>query len=201
MVPYYGKHGAKQCIHSKPIKFGFKLWVMATPLGDCNTFHPYAGKDSVLQGYEIIGLGPGASVVANLVSKLPVMQTSNYHIVIDNYFTSPDLLRHLSAMGVVATGMRANAMRANRMENTPLRNMIKMNKEKQGSSDVATNVSSDIPAVPWKDNKVINAISTVAGKQSIQQDKRCRHREKRRVNIEQPNIINQCNTCCCCDRL
>ena len=40
-------------------------------------FHPYAGKDSILQGYEIIGLGPGASVVANLVNKLPVMQTSN----------------------------------------------------------------------------------------------------------------------------
>ena len=83
MVPYYGKHGAKQCIHSKPIKFGFKLWVMATPLGDCNTFHPYAGKDSILQGYEIMGLGLGASVVANLVSKLPVMQTSNYHIAMD----------------------------------------------------------------------------------------------------------------------
>ena len=146
---------------------------MVTPLGDCIIFHPYAGKDSILQGYEIIGLGPGASAVANLVSKLSVMQTSNYHIVIDHYFTSPDLLRHLSAMGVVAAGMRANTMRANRMENAPLRNMIKMNKEKQGSSDVATDVSSDITAVPWKDNKVVNAISTVAGKQPIQQVKRC----------------------------
>ena len=77
MVPYYGKHEAKQYIHGKPIRFGFKLWVMVTPLGDCIIFHPYAGKDSILQGYEITGLGPGASVVANLVNKLPVMQTSN----------------------------------------------------------------------------------------------------------------------------
>ena len=43
-------------------------------------------------------------------------------------------------MGVAATG----TVRANRMENAPLRDMIKMNKEKRGSSDVVTDVSSDI---------------------------------------------------------
>ena len=43
---YFGKHGAKQYIHSKPIRFGFNLWFMATPLGYCIQFRPYAGKDS-----------------------------------------------------------------------------------------------------------------------------------------------------------
>ena len=60
----------------KPIKFGFKLSVMATPLGCCVQFCPYADKNSIL--HENIGIGLGASVVANLVSKPPVMQTSNY---------------------------------------------------------------------------------------------------------------------------
>ena len=105
MVPNFGKHGAKQYIYSKPIKCGLKLWVMATPLGYCIQFRPYAGKKSTLQWYENIELGLGASVVANLVSKFPVMQTSNYHIVMDNYFTSPAFLRHFRAMGVAATGM------------------------------------------------------------------------------------------------
>ena len=50
-------------IHGKPIKFGFKLRVMATPLGYCIQLCPYAGKDSILQGYGNIGLGLGASVV------------------------------------------------------------------------------------------------------------------------------------------
>ena len=45
----------------------------------------------------------------------------------------------------------------------------------------------------WKDNKVVNAISTFTGKQTIQQRKHYCHREKRRVDIEQPNIINQFN--------
>ena len=155
----------------------------------CILFRSYAGKDSTLQEYENIGLGLGTSVVANLVSKLPLMQSSNYHIVMDNYFTSPALLSHLSAMGVAAIG----TARANRMENAPLRDMVKINKEKHRSSDVVTDVSSDITAGRWENNKVVNAISVCTGKQPIQQAKRYCHREKRRVNIEQPNIINQYN--------
>ena len=134
-------------------------------IGYCIQFWPYTGKDSILQGYENIGLGLETSVVANLVSKLPMMQTSDYHIALDNYFTSPALLRHLSAMEVAATG----TMWANQMENAPLWNMVKTNKEKCGSSDVVTDVSSNMTAVCWKDNKVVNAISTFTGKQPIQQ--------------------------------
>ena len=70
MIPYFGKHGAEQYIHGKPIKFGFKLWVMATPLEYCIHFHPYAGKDSILQEYEQLFVG--------------------------NHDTSPALLRHLN---------------------------------------------------------------------------------------------------------
>ena len=92
-------------------------------------------------------------------------------------------------MRVDATG----TVIANQMENAPLRDMAKMNKEKCESSDVVTDVSLNITAVRWKDNKVVNTISTFTGKQPIQQVKRCCHREKRRVNIEEPNIINQYN--------
>ena len=86
MVPYFGKHGAKQCIHGKSIKSGTKLWVMVTPLGCCIQFLLCAGKDSILQEYENTGLDLGASVVANLVRRLPVMQIYNYHIIMENYF-------------------------------------------------------------------------------------------------------------------
>ena len=48
-------------------------------------------------------------------------------------------------------------------------------------------------AVRQKDNKVVNAASTFTGKQPIQHVKRYFHREKRKVNIEQTNIINQYN--------
>ena len=84
-------------------------------------------------------------------------------------------------------------VRANRMENAPLLDMVKINTGKRESSDVVTDVYSNITAVRWKDNKVVNAISAFTGKQTIQQVKRNFHREKQRVNIKQPNIINQYN--------
>ena len=157
MVPYSGKQGAKQYIQGKPIKFGFKLWVMATLLAYCIQSDPYADKDSILQEYENIGLGLGASIVAQLVSKLPIMQVSNYQIAIENYSTSPALLRHLRAMGAAATG----EVRAYRMVNAQLQHMVKMNREKLKLSDVATDVSSNITAVSSKDNKVVIVISTL----------------------------------------
>ena len=58
---------------------------------------------------------------------------------------------------------------------------------------MVTDVSSNITAVRWEDDEVVNAISTFHGKQPIQQVKCYCHREKQRVNIEQANIINQYN--------
>ena len=68
-----------------------------------------------------------------------------------------------------------------------------MNKEKNGPLDLVTDISSNMTPGPWEDNKIVNAISTFTGKQPIQQMTCYCHHEKWRVNIEQPNIINQYN--------
>ena len=62
--------------------------------------------------------------------------------------------------------------------------MLKLEKEKRGLSDVVTDVSSNITAVGWKDNNVVNVIFTFTGKKPIQQFKLYCQGEKRRVNIE-----------------
>lgn len=41
MVPYYGHHSTKQHIHGKPIRFGYKIWCMATRLGYLIQAEPY----------------------------------------------------------------------------------------------------------------------------------------------------------------
>ena len=33
MVPYYGRHSCKQFIRAKPIRFRYKLWVLASATG------------------------------------------------------------------------------------------------------------------------------------------------------------------------
>lgn len=33
MIPYYGRHPTKEFIRGKPIRWGYKAWVPAEPLG------------------------------------------------------------------------------------------------------------------------------------------------------------------------
>ena len=44
MVPYFGRHSAKQFIRGKPVRFGYKIWSLATRLGYLTNTIPYNGK-------------------------------------------------------------------------------------------------------------------------------------------------------------
>jgi hypothetical protein len=62
MVPYYGHHSAKMFIRGKPIRFGFKLWVLAADSGYPFNVQVYCGKSTTLPGDagasdETFGLG------------------------------------------------------------------------------------------------------------------------------------------------
>ena len=189
MVPYFGKHGAKQYIHGKPIKFGYKMWVMAKPLGYCIQFRPYAGKDAAFTEYGDIGLGLGAAVVAHLLKMLPPHPGSNYHAVMDNFFTSTKLIRYLQLKSISATG----TVRLCRMENPPLKDVKMMEKEARGASDVAVDANINMAAVRWKDNKVVNVLSTFAGKDPVQKVKRYSQEAKKRIDIPQPKVVHVYN--------
>ena len=97
VVPYFGCHGCKQYMRNKPVKFCYKFWVAATPLGYTIQFYPYAGKG---ENYDS-NLGLGGSVIATLAEKLTSQVGSNYHIIMDNVFTSP---KRLKAKGIAVSG-------------------------------------------------------------------------------------------------
>ena len=84
MVSYFGRHGCKQFIKNKPVKFRYKLWVAATPLGYGIQFYPYMGNDSFFDP----DLGLGGSAVDKLTDSFPKHAGSNYHIITDNFFAS-----------------------------------------------------------------------------------------------------------------
>ena len=185
MVPYYGRHGCKQYIQIKPVKFGYKLWVAATPLGYVIQFYPYAGKDDNYNK----DIGLGRSVVMTLMSKLPTVPNSNYHVVMDNCFTSPSLLRLLKGNGMAATG----AVRANRTENAPLQAVDDMKKKARGSSDVVNDSKSNVTLVRWKGNKVVTVASALYGKEPTKMERRYIKDKGGRVEIDQPNSISVYN--------
>ena len=189
MVKYFGKHGAKQHIHGKPIRFGYKFWTMASPTGYCIYTLPYGGKCSTVDEYGDVGIGLGGAVVSCLADQLPAVQQSHYHIVTDNFFTSPGLLSHLRSRGMAATG----TVRINRTNGAPLRSVEEMKKMQRGSSDVVVDIDNGIGATRWKDNKVVTVLSTYTGQHPMRTASRFCRKERKRITIYQPDMINAYN--------
>ena len=104
-------------------------------------------------------LGLGGSVVDKFTDSLPKQHESNYHVITDNFFTSPQLLRSLNRKGIAGTG----TVRVNRVENAPLKPVKEMEKMGRASADVVTDISSNIGFVRWKDNKVVTVITSKYG--------------------------------------
>ena len=181
MVPYFGRHGCKQYMRNKPVKFGYKFWVAATLLGYAIQFYPYAGMD---ENYDS-NVELGGSVVGTLAEKLPSQVHSNYHIIMDNFFTSPNLLHILKAKGIAAT----ETVRINCVENAHLRPIKEMEKLERGASDVVTEKNSNLTLVRWNDNKVVALASTFVGKMPLRKAHRYVQAQNGRTEIDQPQNI------------
>jgi hypothetical protein len=100
MVPYFGMHSAKMCMREKPVRYGYKLWILAFWDGFPYAIEIYTGK---VKGGEKQPLG--FRVVNTLLEF--VKQKSNpakHSLYFDNFFTSHDLMCHLYAQGFKATG-------------------------------------------------------------------------------------------------
>ena len=183
MVPYYGRHGAKQFIRGKPIRFGYKMWVLATPLGFVLQFKPYQGA---LGRQSYPGLGMGGSVVFDLISNL---SDDPYHITFDNLFTSLKLVDALSAKGITCTG----TIRANRIENCPLNSVATVKKLPRGSFDYSYDSTVGLIVARWNDNNVVNVVSSHVGISPVQKVKRWSKQQAKKLEIEQPFLINHYN--------
>ena len=148
------------------------MWIAATPLGYGIQFYLYAGKDDNYNK----DIGFGGSVVMTLMSKLPTASDSHYHAVMDNFFTSPSLLRVLKESGIAATG----TVRANRTEKAPSQAVDDLKKQARGISDVVND----------KKSNVMTVASTLYGKELMKRVCRYIKDQGGKVEIEQPNAIS-----------
>ena len=96
MVPYFGHHSCKMFIRGKPIRFGYKNWVLCSDDG-------YPFKIMLYQGKSEKDKSPlGPKVVKEL---LEVITDSKKHdVYFDNFFTSVGLLEDLKKLSIPATG-------------------------------------------------------------------------------------------------
>nr|XP_049583034.1 piggyBac transposable element-derived protein 3-like [Syngnathus scovelli]XP_049583035.1 piggyBac transposable element-derived protein 3-like [Syngnathus scovelli]XP_049583037.1 piggyBac transposable element-derived protein 3-like [Syngnathus scovelli] len=146
MVQYYGHHFLKQFIRGKPIRFGFKNWVMScSATGYWFDFDLYEGKKE--DSSPVSGLG--ASVILNKVAK--ASNPSDHVFFFDNFVTSFELLKLLTEQEVSASG----TVRLNRTNKCPLASEQRvkvLKKQKRGFIDYSHDSSNNIFAVVWKDN-------------------------------------------------
>ena len=80
----------------------------------------------------------------------------------DNFFTSPNLLRILKAKGIAVTG----SIRINSVEKAPLRRIKEMEKL-ESVFNVVTDKNSNLTFVRWKDNKEVTVASKFVAKMPL----------------------------------
>lgn len=183
MIPYFGRHGCKQFIRNKPVRFGYKAWVLATKLGYCIHTDIYMGKNDTFDPK----LGLGGSVVMNLTSKLRESYPETpFSVYFDNFFNCPTLLAKLKESNFLATG----TVKVDRTDQCPLDDKVVMKKQARGSFDSRINKKDNICAVRWHDNSVVTLLSTEYGVQPVRAAQRYSRTEHKRVDVVQPNLIH-----------
>ena len=125
--------------------------MLAKQLGYCVQLRPYGGEDTHLDVCGDIGLEVGGAVVAHLLKCIPSQQDNGsiHHVVMDNFFVSSALLCRLQKQSIAAIG----SVRLCRMGNSSVKSVKKVEKSQRSTSVVAIEMSSNILAVRWNDNK------------------------------------------------
>lgn len=187
MVPYFGRHGCKQFIRGKPIRWGYKFWVGATRLGYIVYLDPYQGSSTSLP-LQYNHLGLGSTVVLQYADVLQKMPFGPFHLFFDNYFTSLSLLKELKLRNIKGTG----TIRENRIPNCPLRDSREMKKLNRGTFDYSR-VDDDIIICKWNDNNVVTFASNASTVFPLNKAKRFSQAEKKHVFVDQPCLIKPYN--------
>ncbi|XP_046685691.1 piggyBac transposable element-derived protein 1-like [Homalodisca vitripennis] len=135
MVPYFGRHGLKQFIRNKPIRYGYKIWVGATPNGYVVWKDPYQGSSHTLDPqYEHLGLG--ASVVLQYCDVLKKNGDFPYFLYFDNFFSGLPLFEKLSQKNIRAIGtVKRFSLKAKKHAFIPQPNLIHQYNKKMGGVD------------------------------------------------------------------
>lgn len=191
MVKYYGRHGCKQFIRGKPIRFGYKMWCLNTPSGYVINFEMYQGNNPrKSEEYEKL-FGKSAAPLVTMLNELVAVKGFHpYKLYFDNLFTGVNLLKFLRDNGYQATG----TVRENRMpKNCPISNKKTMAKRTRGTHESVIDRSNGIIFVRWVDNNIVTVASTCFGVEPIANVRRFSQAEKKHIQVPRPHLISKYN--------
>lgn len=187
MCEYFGKHGCKQCIRNKPIRFGFKIFIGSLSTGYITWMDPYQGAGT--SGVVNRGLGVGGDLVAHYAHHLLDRESMQYHLYIDNWFNSFKLMVYLKSINVKATG----TVKRNRTEMCPIKSADDLKKMQRGACDFRVHEDEEILVASWLDNGIVNVISNESTICPETMVSRYSVASKSRIQVKQPSLITQYN--------
>ena len=178
MIPYHGHHSAKQFLKNKPVRFGYKMWMLCSADGYPYNFEIYCGKEAKR------ALPLGTHVVMNMLQ--PVATKDEHVVFFDNFFTSYDLLSELAHQNIRACG----TIRENRTRKCPLASKKAMEKNGRGSFDYRSD--GTVLCTRWNDNSIVTVASNYYGNAPLQ---KCERKVKKagKTSVSQPYLISMYN--------
>ena len=191
MVAYFGRHGCKQFIRGKPIRFGYKVWSLNNPMGYLVNFEIYQGKNPYSNTEYEERFGKAAAPLVQMIDDVPEQyKPLPYHFYFDNLFTGMKLLSELKSRGYSATG----TVRDNRLPRGCLLTSKKdMSKKKRGSHESLLCREEGIMVARWLDNSVVTVASTGHGVFPLSNVQRFSQAEKKIVTVPRPLVVGEYN--------
>jgi DNA excision repair protein ERCC-6 len=180
MVKYFGNHGSKQFIRGKPIRFGFKNWMLASSTGYCYNFDVYSGRT---EDKNKTTLPLGSKVVLQLTEKID--NPAEHALYFDNFFSSHSLLKTLREKNFRATG----TVRENRTNKAPIMLPNEMKKKERGFYDYRFETNDELLYVRWNDNKPCTIITNHDSILPTTSVKRWSREKKCKIDIDQPMVF------------
>jgi hypothetical protein len=160
MIKYYGRHGCKQFIRGKPVRFGYKVWSLNTPSGYLINFEVYQGNNPRENKRYGELYRKATAPLLQMIEELGDKKSFRYNFFFDNLFTGINLLCTLKANGYGATG----TVRDNRIPATcPLVPKKQLAKQPRGTYCKSLEKTSGILFARWMDNSVVTMASTCFG--------------------------------------
>lgn len=190
MIAYFGRHGCKQYIKGKPIRFGYKSWSLCTPSGYMVNFEIYQGKGTVTTT-EYDQFGKCAAPLLCMIDDFPHdVQSLPFHFYFDNLFTGFPLLTYLKSRGYNATG----TIRENRIpKDCPIPRKDFLKSQKRGTFQSMKMNETGIRLTKWVDNSVVSIASTSFGSQPTSNAMRYSRADQKRIPVARPSVVTEYN--------
>lgn len=166
----------------KPIKFGYKIWILAGADGYPYMNLLYGGRQQNTNATEPLG----ARVVTSLIK--PILDYSDplkHYLYFDNFFTSYQLLVDLLEKNIKATG----TIRPNRTQGAA--KVLVTNKELSKRGEFDYRCDGKVFVAKWNDSAVVHVASNCVTHEPLQVAKRRVNRNV--LDVKQPFLVKRYN--------